>query len=152
VIETLIDVPGLDGAVGALGESAAIFVADARFPDAPVVFVNRCFTRLTGLLHDAVLGRSWTLLDTAIPTQAGRAASIMPGRPIFVELPNSGYYDDTTTVCFTIHALRDDADRLVAYVGIALTHHGVFIAKANRGERQTLAEPAARATGSHRRK
>jgi hypothetical protein len=152
VIGTLIDVPGLGGAVGALGESAAIFVADALLPDAPVVFVNRCFTRVTGLLNDAVLGRSWTLLDTAIPTQAGRAPPITPGRPIFVELPNSGYYDDTTTVCFTIHALRDDAGRLAAYVGIALTHHRVFIAKENRGERQSPAEPAACATGSHRRK
>jgi hypothetical protein len=111
-------------AVGALGESAAIFVADARFPDAPVVFVNRCFTRLTGLLRDNVLGRSWTLLDTAIPTQAGRAASIAPGRPIFVELPNSGCDDDATTVCFTVHALHDDSDRVTAFVGIAVTHHG----------------------------
>src|SRR5271163_2396517 len=85
-----IDVSGLCRAVGGLEAGAAIFVADARLVDAPVVFVNRRFTRTTGLLRDDVLGRSWTLLSTAMPAPDGRAAAIVPGHPIAVDLPNLG--------------------------------------------------------------
>ena len=118
-IDTPFDVPGLCRAVGGLGIGAAIFIADARLPDAPVVFVNRRFTRTTGLLRDAVLGRSWTLLSTAMPAPAGRTVSIAWGWPLAVELPNLGSDDGPPTACFTVHALHDSTDRVAAYVGIA---------------------------------
>jgi PAS domain-containing protein len=118
-IDAPFDVTGLRRAVGDLDTAAAIFVADARLADAPIVFVNRPFTRTTGLLRDDVLGRSWTLLSTSMPAPDGRAASIAPGRPISVDLPNLGSDDGAPTTCFTIHALHDSADRIAAYVGIA---------------------------------
>jgi len=114
-----IDVLGLCRAVGKLEAGAAIFIADARLPDAPVVFVNGCFTETTGLLRDDVLGRSWTLLSTDKPPPAGPEAAIAPGRPIAVGLPNLGNDDGAPTACFTVHALRDTADMVTAYVGVA---------------------------------
>jgi len=118
-IGTPFDVDGLRRACGEFAADAAIFVADARLPDAPVVFVNRPFTRATGLLRDDVLGRSWILLSTSMPAPGGRGASIAPGRPIAVDLPNLGSDDGAPTACFTVHALHDRADRIAAYVGIA---------------------------------
>lgn len=116
--DTPFDVSRLCRAVGGIASGAAIFVADARLADAPVVFINRPFTRTTGLLRDDVLGRSWTLLSTCWAAPAERAASIESGRPFVVELPNLGSDDGAPIAPFAVHALRDRADRITAYVGV----------------------------------
>jgi hypothetical protein len=96
----------------------AIFIADARFPEAPVIFVNRQFSQRTGLSADDVIGRSWTLLRTSAPDLLA-GLDVHPNGPIAVELPNIGSDDRSMPTCFVVSAVRDTTDSVLAYIGMA---------------------------------
>ena len=93
---------------------AAMFIADGRLPEAPIVFVNAQFTRCTGLLSDDVLGRSWHLLSIS-PSLAPHGTPSARDATI-VELPDIGADDGGDARRFAVRTVRDGSDTITAYV------------------------------------
>ncbi|MBI3517336.1 MAG: hypothetical protein HY060_25160 [Proteobacteria bacterium] len=98
--------------------AVALFIADARLPDAPIVFVNAGFTRTTGLLRQDVIGRGWQLLSTR-PMAALPASGNWSDEPITVELPDLGGDLRGAGTPFDVHRVRDQHDDVTAYVGVS---------------------------------
>jgi hypothetical protein len=97
----------------------AIFIADARLPEAPVIFINRQFSQLTGLSANDVLGRSWTLLRTSASDLLVEPGARDADGPMAVELPNIGSDDRSMPTRFMVSTVRDTTDSVLAYIGMA---------------------------------
>ena len=111
----------LDGPMfGALARSAMpMAVADPYQPDAPLIFVNEAFTRLTGYSAAESLGRNCRFLqgaDTDPAVVAAVAAALRDEREIHVELLN--YRRDGTPFwnSLFIAPVRDDDGALLCFL------------------------------------
>jgi len=108
-----------DRAVAAATEG--ITIADVNQPDAPIIYVNPEFERITGYAAAEVVGRNCRLLQgpgTEREPVAELRRAIADGRPCSVELLN--YRRDGTPFwnALSIAPVHDAAGALTHYVGI----------------------------------
>jgi PAS domain S-box-containing protein len=101
--------------------SVAIVVTDATAPDNPVVYVNSCFTRITGYTAEEVLGRNLRVLQGAETDPAGREElhrAIAEQRSAAAQLINYRKDGRPFWMQIEITPVFDDAGRLVRHVGV----------------------------------
>ncbi|MGA9666703.1 MAG: diguanylate cyclase [Gallionella sp.] len=108
--------------VHALNESRdGITIADARQPDAPLIYVNGGFEKLTGYSPEDVIGKNYHVLfgaDTGQPEIASLRAAIAKGRGCVVTLRN--YRKDGTMFWsqLSISPVHNSEGTLTHFIGI----------------------------------
>jgi diguanylate cyclase (GGDEF)-like protein/PAS domain S-box-containing protein len=153
----------------------AICLADNREPDAPLLYLNEAFERLTGWAADAALGRG---LEAVLGTAAGEAErpgrSVLPIRRqdgstvrceltftpvagadcwagVLVEAGERGHDPDEAALIETV--LRVERDRAQTYLDVAhallvLLYADGTVGLLNRHGRQVLGDPAGELVGA----
>lgn len=104
-----------------LDSDLALTIADARVSDAPLVWVNAAFTRLTGYPPDEVLGRNCRFLQGADtdPTEVSRIRTALDeGRTIATVIRN--YRRDGTPFWnqVVISPVADEAGDTTHFIGV----------------------------------
>ncbi|HEX6981112.1 MAG TPA: PAS domain S-box protein [Alphaproteobacteria bacterium] len=101
--------------------NVGIVITDARLPDNPIVFVNSGFIRTTGYSADEVIGRNPRFLRSpeADPATTARLReAVASAQPVTMEIRNRRK-DGTSWWCeLTMSPIRDDAGRILGFVGI----------------------------------
>ena len=98
-----------------------VAIADARFPDRPLIYVNKGFERMTGYAVAEVLGRNCRFLqgpETGAEAIAEIRAALAECRECLVEILN--YRKDGSTFWnrLSITPVRDPSGEVTHFIGI----------------------------------
>jgi PAS domain S-box-containing protein len=117
----------------------AVCIADARLPDAPLVWVNAAFERATGYPPEQALGRNCRFLQGDLPPQPQVAvlrAAIAAAQPVTVVVLNVRADGSTFSNEVTVTPLHDDAGTLTHFLAL---QRDVSVAAQAQADRRALA-------------
>jgi PAS domain S-box-containing protein len=128
--------------------TSGIVICDALAEDAPIVFVNAAFTRITGYSATEAMGRNCRFLqgrDTDHETVEKMRRAVIGGRAATVTIRNYRKDGKTFWNDINISPLRDETGRLIHFVGILQDVTNRIRTEENLREAKNQAEVANRA-------
>lgn len=99
----------------------ALTLSDIRTPDAPLVYVNRGFEKMTGYERGEVIGRNCRFLqgpDTSSDAVAQMRAAIAGGAPLIVDVFNYRKNGTPFWNRLSLTPVKDPSGRATHYIGI----------------------------------
>lgn len=98
-----------------------VTLADPDLPDAPIVYANKAFERMTGYGPTEIIGRNCRFLQGADRDQPGRRVlreSIARGEPVDVTLRNYRKNGDIFLNRLNVRSLRCPKGKVMYYLGV----------------------------------
>ncbi len=98
-----------------------VTLADPDLPDAPIVYANKAFERLTGYANEEIIGKNCRFLqgeDREQPARFELAAAIKAHLPVEVTLRNYKKNGELFHNHLKIIPLTDRRHRLIYYLGV----------------------------------
>lgn len=99
----------------------ALTLSDIRAPDAPLVYVNRAFEKMTGYERDNVIGRNCRFLqgpDTSPEAVMQMRAAIANGEHLLIDLVNYRKNGTSFWNRLSLTPVKDPSGEVTHYIGL----------------------------------